>query len=157
MTLAALQRGGPQRADSERLLEDIGALVDEALREIRTTSYLLHPPLLDERGFASATRWFVNGFTKRSGIQVHCDIPDSVERLPENVELALFRLLQETMTNIHRHSGATAATVSLRSEADSLAFQVSDNGHGIPEQAVLARSCAGGILPRSGALLTTED
>jgi signal transduction histidine kinase len=134
MNLAALQRSGPQRADTERLLEDIGALIDEALREIRTTSYLLHPPLLDERGFVSATRWFVDGFTKRSGIQVHCEIPDSMERLPENVELALFRLLQETMTNIHRHSGATAATVSLRSEADSLAFQVSDNGHGIPEQ-----------------------
>ena len=61
--------------------------------ELEGRSYLLHPPLLDERGFASATRWFVDGFTKRSGIQVHCDIPDSMERLPENVKLALFRLL----------------------------------------------------------------
>ena len=134
MTLAGLQQGGSDVNKRERLMDDLNALTDEALKEIRTTSYLLHPPLLDECGLGSAARWFVDGFTKRSGIQIECDIPEEMERLPENVELALFRILQEALTNVHRHSGATRAGVSLRSDASGLTLQVHDNGKGVSEE-----------------------
>ena len=134
MSLAPLQGAIPANPATERLLDDLDALTAEALQEIRTTSYLLHPPMLDEAGFGSAARWFVDGFTKRSGIEVQCDIPEEMERLSQNVELILFRILQEGLTNVHRHSGATAATVSLQLDGDTLRFAISDNGHGIPEQ-----------------------
>ena len=107
MSLAMLRQAGSHAAPALRLLDDLNALTDEALQEIRTTSYLLHPPLLDECGFASAARWFVEGFTKRSGIAVQCEIFDPMERIPQDLELVLFRILQEALTNVHRHSGAT--------------------------------------------------
>lgn len=100
------------------------------LQEVRTTSYLLHPPLLDEAGFASATRWFAGGFAKRSGIQVQRDMPDRVGRLPEEIELALLRILQESLTNIHRHSEATAASIRFTQNPTKIELQVSDDGRG---------------------------
>jgi signal transduction histidine kinase len=117
-----------------RLVDDLNALTDEALQEVRTTSYLLHPPLLDEVGVASAARWFVEGFARRSGIRVHCDVPENMERLSREFELVLFRVLQESLTNVHRHSGASAATVRLVLASDHLALEVGDNGKGIPEE-----------------------
>jgi signal transduction histidine kinase len=134
MSLALLQQNGPYPEHTLKLLDDVSVLTDEALQEIRTTSYLLHPPLLDECGFASAARWFVEGFTKRSGIQVQCEFPDQTERLPQHVELVLFRMLQEALTNVHRHAGATAACITLQRDANGIKFQVRDNGSGIPEQ-----------------------
>jgi signal transduction histidine kinase len=88
-------------------------LIDESLAEARTISYLLHPPLLDDIGIASAARWYLEGFAKRSGIEVSTDIPDSASRMPRSVELALFRVLQESLTNIHRHAKSSRAEVSL--------------------------------------------
>jgi signal transduction histidine kinase len=114
-------------------VDDLNALTDEALQEVRTTSYLLHPPLLDEAGIASAARWFVEGFARRSGIQVECDIPERMERPPRDCELVLFRVLQESLTNVHRHSGASAASVRLKRNTDHLELEVGDNGQGIPE------------------------
>jgi signal transduction histidine kinase len=136
MSLAMLRQSEWRGSQTEVLLNDLNALTDEALREIRTTSYLLHPPLLDEAGFASAARWFAEGFTKRSGIQVHCDLSEHVERLPEAVELALFRVLQESLTNIHRHSGATAASVKFCRETCMTELQVSDNGRGLSAEQI---------------------
>lgn len=133
MTLASLQQAGADAPDVLRLVEDLNALADEASREIRTTSYLLHPPLLDELGIASAARWFVDGFAKRSGIQVHCDIPQEMQRLSWDCELMLFRVLQECLTNVHRYAEASAAVVRLQLEKDQLLFEVNDNGRGIPE------------------------
>jgi signal transduction histidine kinase len=124
----------------EKLFNDLNALTDEALKEIRTTSYLLHPPLLDEAGFCSAARWFVDGFTKRSGIQVQCEIPEHAERFPEAVELSLFRVLQESLTNIHRHSGATAANVRFVRNATGIELQITDNGRGLSSEQ-LKRLC----------------
>jgi signal transduction histidine kinase len=136
MSLAMLEQAEPSSEASkvQKLFEDLKALADEALKEIRTTSYLLHPPLLDEAGFASAARWFAQGFTKRSGIQVHCDLPQKLERLPEGVELALFRVLQESLTNIHRHSGAKAATIKFTLNGAGIELQVSDNGRGLSNE-----------------------
>jgi signal transduction histidine kinase len=119
-----------------RLLDDLNAFTDEALQEIRTTSYLLHPPLLDEAGIASAVQWFVEGFSRRSGIQVRCEIAESLQRPPRNYELVLFRVLQESLTNVHRHSGASATTVRLNVSADHFVLEIADNGTGIPEECI---------------------
>lgn len=134
MSLANLRQAEPSVPQIERLIDDLNALTDEALQEIRTTSYLLHPPLLDEVGFTSATRWFVEGFTKRSGIQVNCDMPERADRLPEGIELALFRVLQESLTNIHRHSGATAASIKFAQNGAGIELKVSDNGRGLSKE-----------------------
>lgn len=133
MILATLQRAGAAVPDVCRLAGELNVLIDEASKEIRTTSYLLHPPLLDESGIASAAQWFVEGFAKRSQIAVHCDIPDGMQRLSRNCELALFRVLQECLTNIHRYSAASTAGVRLQLDDGKLIFEVSDNGRGIAE------------------------
>ena len=78
------------------------------MQEIRTLSQLLHPPLLEEAGLSSAIRWLADGFGERAGIQVTAHLPDNIDRFPANVEIALFRVLQEALNNIHRHSGARA-------------------------------------------------
>ena len=119
------------------LIDDLEALVDEALQEVRTTSYLLHPPLLDEAGIASAARWFVEGFAHRSGIDVQCDIPERLERPPRECELVLFRVLQESLTNVHRHSQASAASVHLARKSGVVQLEITDNGKGIPEEHLL--------------------
>jgi len=93
------------------LTAEVEQLADQAIEEIRTMSYLLHPPLLDEVGFACAAEWYIEGFAKRSGINVQAEIANSSGRLPQSVEIALFRVLQESLTNIHRHSGALDATI----------------------------------------------
>jgi signal transduction histidine kinase len=134
MSIALIRRIETARPDLLRLVDDLNALADEALQEVRTTSYLLHPPLLDEAGIASAARWFVEGFAHRSGIQVDCDIPEQMERPPRDCELVLFRVLQESLTNVHRHSGASSARVRLRRDTGQLKLEVGDNGKGIPEE-----------------------
>ncbi|MGD1076877.1 MAG: sensor histidine kinase [Candidatus Sulfotelmatobacter sp.] len=134
MSIALIRQIGTAPPDLVRLVDDLNALTDEALQEVRTTSYLLHPPLLDEAGIASAARWFVEGFALRSGIQVDCDIPEKMERPPRDCELVLFRVLQESLTNVHRHSGASAASVRLKRDTDQLELEVGDNGKGIPEE-----------------------
>jgi signal transduction histidine kinase len=135
MTTALIQRTAAG-SEMQRLLDDLNALTDQAVQEIRTTSYLLHPPLLDEAGIASAVQWFVEGFSKRSGIQVNCEIAENLQRPPRNHELVLFRVLQESLTNVHRHSGASAATVRLNLAAAHFALEIADNGTGIPEDSL---------------------
>ena len=114
-------------------VQDCLKLLDDSITETRTISHLLHPPLLDEAGLNSACRWFVEGFAKRSGIDVNLEIHEEPERLSESIELVLFRVLQEGLTNVHRHSGAKRADVSLSSSGDSMILRVKDHGRGIPE------------------------
>ncbi len=114
------------------LVSESMKLLDEAMTETRTISHLLHPPLLDETGFASAARWYVEGFAKRSGIPTRLDLPEDFGRLPEPVELALFRVLQESLTNVHRHSKSPRADVSLRVFRDEIVLRIRDYGKGIP-------------------------
>jgi signal transduction histidine kinase len=87
---------------------------------------------MDAAGFCSAARWYVEGYGQRSGLTVSLELPDDLGRLPDAVELALFRVLQEAMTNVHRHSGASAAEVRISKEAGEIILQVKDNGCGIP-------------------------
>lgn len=132
MNLAVLQRqSGNLDAAANRALSENAALVDQISREIRTISHLLHPPLLDAAGLVSAIRWYVDGFSERSKIQVSLDIPEEFGRLSDEMEIAIFRMVQECLTNIHRHSGGAAATIRMREEDDRLLIEVRDQGRGI--------------------------
>jgi two-component system NarL family sensor kinase len=115
------------------IVSDIAQLADQAIEEIRTMSYLLHPPLLDEVGFACAAEWFIEGFAKRSGISVKADIATSRGRLPKKIEIALFRVLQESLTNVHRHSGASNATIRFQHDDEGVILEIRDSGRGISE------------------------
>jgi signal transduction histidine kinase len=119
---------------ADRLLTEAMHLLEQSITETRTISHLLHPPLLDEAGFASAARWYVEGFAQRSGIEVKVDFPDNVGRLPRPVELGLFRVLQESLTNIHRHSGSTRAEVALELIPGKVILEIKDHGRGIPRE-----------------------
>jgi signal transduction histidine kinase len=92
------------------------------------------PPLLDEAGFVSAARWYVDGFARRGGIQAKLNVPEKMDRLPRSVELALFRLLQESLTNVHRHSGSPTVEVDIEIDAENVTLAVRDAGRGIAEQ-----------------------
>jgi PAS domain S-box-containing protein len=121
----------PDRTKS--LIAECMDVVGKSIIETRTLSHLLHPPLLDEAGFASAASWFVTGFSQRSGITVSLDLPDDLPRLSEAVEIALFRVLQESLTNVHRHSHARSAEIKVEVDAEEIAMEVSDHGRGMPE------------------------
>ena len=111
--------------------KEIEAMVQQLHREIRTTSYLLHPPLLDETGLASALGWYVEGLAERSHVAITLDIADDVGRLPSDMELAIFRLVQECLTNIHRHSGSKTALIRIGRDGESVRTEVQDHGKGI--------------------------
>jgi signal transduction histidine kinase len=128
MNLAMLGKSVPDNAIVAECLK----LLDQAMTETRTISHLLHPPLLDETGFGSAAKWYVEGFAKRSGVQTGLDMPEDLGRLPSSLELALFRVLQESLTNVHRHSKSKKADVSLRLSEDKVVLRVRDYGKGIP-------------------------
>jgi signal transduction histidine kinase len=117
-------------ADSTEALEDSLELLDRCTAEVRTLSHLLHPPLLEEMGLASAVPWYVQGFTERSGIRVELDVPSQLERLPQSVEMVLFRVLQESLTNIHRHSGSKIAKIRLYIKDGWAILNIEDRGKG---------------------------
>ena len=95
--------------------------------------------MLDEVGLLPALRWFVNGFSQRSGVEVQMDLPPTLHRLPVELEIAVFRAVQESLTNVHRHSGSPTAKVSLNVETDSVHLRVIDHGCGIPPQKLTSR------------------
>ena len=106
-------------------------IVEQISKEIRTISHLLHPPLLDVAGLASAIRWYVDGFSERSKIRVDMEVPAEFRRLSEEMELTIFRLIQECLTNIHRHSGSSTASIAIRQEDHTILVQIKDQGKGI--------------------------
>jgi hypothetical protein len=134
ISVALLQKRPDNGERIREELSGIALLADEALQEIRTTSYLLHPPMLDEAGFTSAAQWYVEGFAQRSGMKVRLDFAPQVERLPDTIETALFRVLQESLTNVHRHSGSSEVEVRFLREAHVVILEVRDFGRGIPEK-----------------------
>ena len=111
-------------------------LAEACIREVRTISYLLFPPFLEERGLGVAIGWFLEGFAQRSGIQTTTHVPENFERLPRDLELVLYRVLQESLTNVHRHSGSSTAEVSLMRDDHSVILQISDHGKGLPAEVV---------------------
>ena len=126
-------------------------ILDDCLMETRTISHLLHPPLLDEVGFVFAANWFIESFSRRSGIQVNADIPRELPRWPSVVELVLFRILQESLTNIHRHAHAQTVDVQVHSGASEVSLDVRDNGSGMsPELLERIRTNGGGGVGLNG-------
>jgi two-component system CheB/CheR fusion protein len=123
----------------EKIIAEASQWIDECFQEVRTLSQLLHPPLLDEAGLISATRWMVDGFSERANIHVDLQITGAIGRLPQPVELALFRVVQESLSNIRRHSGATKARIKLARSDGAVRLEINDNGKGIPPH-LLSRS-----------------
>jgi PAS domain S-box-containing protein len=125
----------PQLAEG---VEDSRELVQQLSKEIRTTSYLLHPPLLDENGLPEAIRWYVQGLEGRSDLKIELCISESFGRLPCEVEMALFRIVQECLTNIHRHSGSKKATIRIVRKAETVSLDIQDEGKGIPTEKLVS-------------------
>ncbi len=121
-------------------------LVQQLSQEIRTTSYLLHPPLLDEMGLSDALRWYIQGLNERSGLEVELNVPEDFGRLPREMELVVFRLVQECLTNVHRHSGSKVAFIGIAREPDKITIQVQDHGKGMsPEKLAEIQSGGSGV------------
>jgi PAS domain S-box-containing protein len=129
--LAGSKSGHSSSGPDQDCLSECLHLVKICIDETRTLSYLLHPPLLDEVGFTSAARMYIDGFAKRTGIQVSCILPEENVRLPSAVELALFRTLQESLTNVYRHSGSKTVEIHFAVTTDRVSLQVRDRGIGI--------------------------
>ena len=125
---------------------DASELVDRAIRQVRTISHLLHPPLLDEVGLVSALRWYLEGLSERSGIEIHLEIePPDLRRLRSEVETAVFRIIQEALTNMFRHSGARNGRVSVTEREGDIVVRVRDDGKGIEEQVIQLRPESVGV------------
>jgi len=127
-----------------KAVAEAAALLRQISQEVRTISHLLHPPLLDEVGLESALRWYVEGFAERSKIAVQLEVSPGLGRLPQEVETSIFRIVQESLTNIHRHSGSEMAAVSLHCGEKELWLQIQDQGRGIPAEKFWTMSRSGG-------------
>jgi PAS domain S-box-containing protein len=126
-----LRKAAPQFNEQ---VEETERLVEQLQKEIRTTSYLLHPPLLDEAGLFSALSWYVEGLNKRSNVQITLEIAPDFGRLPRDIELVVFRLVQESLANIYRHSGSETAMIRIARDEGTITVEVQDQGKGIPPE-----------------------
>ena len=148
-----------------QLLSECAQLARQCSQEIRTASYLLHPPLLDELGLPTALRWLMDGFTARSGIPVQLELPATSVRLPADQELSLFRVVQEALSNIQKHSGSKRARVRLATEPDHVCVEVRDFGRGLAAPGIPLSTQATGVglagmrerLRQLGGNLTIES
>ncbi|MGA8620568.1 MAG: sensor histidine kinase [Candidatus Sulfotelmatobacter sp.] len=131
ITASFLQQSCKGDTQKTVIVSELAALADQASDEIRTLSHLLHPPLLDEVGFACAAEWYIEGFAKRSHITVRSQLATDGERLPMSIEIALFRVLQESLTNAYRHSGASEVNVSFQRQPEAAILEIRDFGRGI--------------------------
>jgi signal transduction histidine kinase len=143
MNLSAVRLDVERLAKTAHALVDSESLVQEMSTEVRTISHLLHPPLLDEAGLLSAIRWYVEGFVRRSNIHVDLDLPAEFGRLPRESETAIFRVVQECLTNIHRHSGSSIAKIRLRHREHEMLVEIEDKGKGIPPEKIEEMASAG--------------
>jgi signal transduction histidine kinase len=147
MSLDSLNSGrAPQDDVAAKQMADCLNLAEQSIKELRTMSYLLYPPMLEEMGLKTAILWYVEGFAKRSGIDVTFDICPTLRRFPRDLELAAFRVLQESLTNVHRHSGSSRAHVCLDIRDGSLHLEIKDFGRGIPADRLQASPDSLGII-----------
>jgi PAS domain S-box-containing protein len=134
MTLGCVRNQLPEDAGvPQLLLQSAAELADEAIREVRTISYLIHPPMLDEAGLGLALRLYLKAFSQRSGIEVTLEGGDTFGRTAQETETVLFRVVQEALTNVHRHSGSSTAQVCLARESGKLIVEISDQGRGLTD------------------------
>jgi signal transduction histidine kinase len=140
-TLAALElslvmlEGANLEPNVAEKIKDAVQLADQALQEIRTLSYLLHPPMLDEAGLVLALEWYVDGFAQRSRMKIDLDLPRQYQRLPQEMELAIFRIVQESLTNVHKHAGSSSVSIGLSIDDDYVHLAIADAGKGMSPQA----------------------
>ncbi len=127
------------------LIAESVSITEEMSRQLRTMSYLLHPPLLDESGLQSALRWYAEGFAQRSGIEVKLEISDDISRLPPDLEIAIFRVVQESLTNIHRHSHSTTAVIRVTPDAESVEVEIVDTGKWEPKAGASGKPFVPGV------------
>jgi PAS domain S-box-containing protein len=140
MSLCMVEREKDKLSErGARNISDGTRLVRELSQELRTMSHLLHPPLLDETGLESALRWFVEGFAQRSGIRMELELGPELGRLSKEMEIAIFRVVQESLTNVHRHSESKTAQVRLSRDSRQVTLEICDSGRGLP-----SRGSAGG-------------
>jgi signal transduction histidine kinase len=140
MSIASLRRRSDLPLEVRVKLTECQMLCDEGLKEVRSQSYLLHPPLLDEAGLAAALKWFAEGFTRRSEIQVDLEVVDAVTRLSPEIERDLFRIVQEGLSNVARHSGSTKALVRVETDDHHIVLRIKDFGCGMPADFEARRS-----------------
>jgi two-component system NarL family sensor kinase len=147
MQLGSLTRSEPVLSEQGRaaLTESID-LAERSMTSIRTLSYLLHPPFLDEAGLVSALRWYVEGFSRRSGISVLLDLPEAFPRLTRDVETTLFRVVQEALINIHRHADSRDAAIRLRQDGSAVTLEVEDHGRGLSVESLAQLPAGNGAL-----------
>jgi two-component system, NarL family, sensor kinase len=132
MNLTRLQEGAAQDStEMQSIISDSLLLAEQSGKELRTLSYLLHPPLLDDLGLLSAISWYARGFSERSGIRIDLDLPSELERLPGPLETAFFRIVQEALTNVQRHSGSPSAAIRVAADAERVMLEISDQGVGL--------------------------
>jgi two-component system, NarL family, sensor histidine kinase FusK len=139
MILAKLRKKASSiNSEFSRELDESEQIARAVSDELRTTSYLLHPPLLDEMGLRAGLRWYVEGFKERSNIEVSLNLPENLERLPTELELMLFRVVQECLTNVHRHSESPSVTICLCNSNEKLTLEIRDQGKGMPADRLVA-------------------
>lgn len=132
--LSKLQDPGSLPADSAAALSEGMRGIEQAISELRTVSYRLHPPMLEEFGLSFALPWYINGFRERSGVRIEVAVDANLGRLSSEVELTIFRIVQEALANVHRHAHADAASVAVHRDSNSIRLEVADNGRGIPQE-----------------------
>lgn len=153
MNLALIERSAKTLAPKARkALAESTELIQAVLREVRTISYLLHPPLLEQVGLVSAVRWYVDGFAQRSGIHVRLRLPGDLGRLPLRLKSVIFRVIQESLTNIHLHSGSTQAAIRVQTHAGQIVVSTEDAGKGFPRGLITA---AGAVSSKVGTGLAS--
>ena len=146
MQLAVLGHKVRQDPKASKGVEEAEGLLQQLNKEIRTMSYLLHPPLLDETGLTEAIHWYIQGLSERSGMAIELDIAKDVGRLSEETEMALFRIVQECLTNVHRHSGSKNAAIRIARNGGSVSLEVADDGKGVsPDKLAGLRAGRSGV------------
>jgi signal transduction histidine kinase len=134
MNLASIAQSAGLNAKVGEAIEECRELVHQLSKEIRTMSYLLHPPLLDENGLPGALQWYTQGLAERSSLKCELIIPEDFGRLSDDAEVTIFRIVQECLTNIHRHSGSKTAAIRLSRTGKSVSLEIQDEGKGIPAE-----------------------
>jgi PAS domain S-box-containing protein len=138
MNLAGINQHASDNPRLAKALDDAQNLLQQLNKEIRTTSYLLHPPLLDHNGLRHAIEWYMEGLKERSDLNIDLKVSENFGRLPEDLELAIFRIVQEALTNIHRHSGSKTGTIRLSRDTGRILLEIQDHGRGISSEELAA-------------------
>jgi signal transduction histidine kinase len=138
MILSKMRNQAESDPEFSEQLDESEQITRAVSDELRTTSYLLHPPLLDEMGLKAGLRWYIEGFKQRSNITVSLDMAESLELLPTDLALMIFRVVQECLTNIHRHSDSPSATICLSNSNEELTLEIRDQGKGMPADRLAA-------------------